>query len=317
VGGIYVEAASHYDGFLLTAGLRLDEWSNSGGHVLERALATGAVMMNDEFPASSGAVPTARGGIRKDFSGGFYTRAAAYEGFREPSLNELYRPTRVGNTFMDANSALQPERLYGAEMGFGDIGGPFTWNVTGFWNRLSGAIYNVTAGVGPGSFPDAGFLPVGGLFLQRQNVGFIQALGSEGDAQWGVSDLLTLRAAYSATDARVDGGMKLPQLTGKRPAQTSRLSVTGGVIVSPWPELTVEADAVYNSKRFSDDLNTLPLPGATIVNARITWNFHPRLALYLAGENLGNTAVAVMESGDHVYSWDQPRAIRVGISAAF
>jgi outer membrane cobalamin receptor len=218
---------------------------------------------------------------------------------------------------MDANAALQPERLHGAEIGFGDIAGPITWNVTGFWNRLSGAIYNVTAGVGPGTFPDAGFLPVGGLFLQRQNVGFIQAFGSEGDVQWRVADLLALRAAFSVTDARVNGGTKLPQLTGKRPAQTARLSATGGFVLFPVPEVTIETDMIYQSKSFSDDPNTLPLPGAATFNATVTWHFVPRAGLYFAAENIGNTHVAISQTPDHIYSYDQPRAFRVGLTASF
>jgi outer membrane receptor protein involved in Fe transport len=315
VGGIYAEAASRFDGFLATAGLRIDQWSDYGGHVLQRTLATGTVTGDDEFPANSGAVPTARGGIRKDFAGGFYARAAAYEGFRQPSLNELYRPTRTGNIFMDPNAALEPERLYGTEIGFGDVAGPISWNVTGFWNRLSGAIYNVTAGVGPGNFPDVGFLPVGGLFLQRQNVGFIEAFGSEGDVQWRIGKLLALRAAYSVTDGRVNGGTKLPQLTGKRPAQTARLSATGGIVVFPVPEVTIETDLIYQSKSFSDDLNTLPLPTATTFNATVTWHFVPQAGIYFAAQNIGNTHVAILETPDHIYSYDQLRALRVGITA--
>ena len=316
VGGLYAEGASRFDGFLVTAGIRLDEWKDSGGHILEHSLASGGVFLDDRFAARSGAVPTARAGIRKDFLAGLYTRAAAYAGFRQPSLNELYRPTRIGNIFMDANPALEPEHLYGAEIGLGGASEAWSWNVTGFWNRLSGAVYNVTLGSGPGSFPDVGALPPGGLFLQRQNVGFVRAFGSEGDAEWRARQWLALRAAYSVTDARVDGGTQLPQLTGKRPAQTSRLSVTGGVIMIPLPELTVEADAVYNSKRFSDDQSLLPLPGAAIFNARITWHFVPQAGIYLAIDNIGNARAAVMEGGDHVNSYDQPRAVRIGIVVA-
>ena len=229
-------------------------------------------------------------------------RAAGYEGFRQPSLSELYRPSRMGNTYMDANPALEPERLYGGEIGLGDIAGRLTWDVTGFWNHLSGGISNVTIGVGPGTFPDAGFLPPGGLYLQRQNVGYIEALGSEGEAQWRASELFALRGAYSVTDARVNGGSTLPQLTGKRPAQTSRLSITGGIVVFPVAEVTVETDAIYKSKSFSDDQNSLPLPAATIFNARIAWQFLPQASIYLAAENIGNTRVPLSESGDHIYS---------------
>ncbi len=317
VGGVYAEGASRFDGFLVTLGVRVDNWRDSGGHVLERSLATGAVTFQDEFAARSGTIPTARAGIRKDIGDGLYLRAAGYEGFRAPSLNELYRPFRVQNNFTEANANLVPERLYGAEIGIGGDNGPITWDVTGFWNRLSGAISNVTIGTGPGTFPDVGTLPAGGLFIQRQNVPGINALGSEGEAQWQLDDLFSLRGAYSLTDARVQGGTAAPQLTGKRPSQTPRLTITGGVIASPLPTVTVEGDVVYETLRWSDDQNTLPLPAATTFDAKITWHFLPQAGLYFAIDNITNAAVAASEGGDHVYTYDAPRAYRAGLTLTF
>ena len=180
VSGLYTEAAAHFDGLLFTAGLRIDEWNNAGGHTIALSPATDSVLLTNEFAPRSGSIPTARGGIRKDLAGGSYTRVAAYEGFRPPSLNELYRPTPQGMQFIDANPTLEPERLYGAEIGLGGVDGQFSWDITGFWNRLSGAISNVTLGIGPGNFPDVGFLPPRELYIQRQNVGHIEGLGSEG-----------------------------------------------------------------------------------------------------------------------------------------
>lgn len=314
VGGLYAEGASRFDDWLMTAGVRIDQWRDSGGHILERSLATGAVTQNTEFSSRSGTIPTARGGIRKDIAPGLYLRAAGYEGFRAPSLNELYRPFRLANNFTEANPALEPERLYGAELGVGGAAGPVTWEITGFWNRLSGAISNVTVGTGPGTFPEAGFLPAGGLFIQRQNVGFVQAFGSEGEAQWRLDDIISLRAAYAVTDARVDGGTSAPQLTGKRPSQTPRLSVTGEIIATPIPDVTIEADMRYESRRYSDDLNTLPLPGATTFDARVTWRFVPQAGVYVAVDNISNARIATSEGADHVYTYDEPRAIRAGIT---
>ena len=313
VGGVYAEAASRFDGWLITAGARIDEWRDSGGHVVERSLATGAITLNDEFTARSGAIPTVRGGIRKDIGSGLYLRAAGYEGFRAPSLNELYRPFRLANNFTEANPALEPERLHGAEIGIGGTEGPLNWDVTGFWNRLSGAISNVTVGTGPGVFPEAGFLPAGGLLIQRQNVGYVNALGAEGEAQWQLDDQIALRAAFAATDARVNGGTNAPQLTGKRPSQTPQLSLTGGIVVNPLPAITVEGYVRYDSRRFSDDQNTLPLPGATTLDTKITWHFVPNAGAYLAIDNLLNARVATSEGGDHVYTYDAPRGVRVGL----
>lgn len=317
VGGLYAEGASRFDGFLVTLGVRIDDWRDSGGHVLERSLATGAVTFQDEFTSRGGTIPTARAGIRKDIGDGLYIRTAGYEGFRAPSLNELYRPFRMQNNFTEANPNLVPERLYGAEIGIGGAEGPITWDVTGFWNRLSDAISNVTIGTGPGSFPDVGTLPAGGLFIQRQNVPGINALGSEGEAQWQLDDLVALRGAYSVTDARVEGGTAAPQLTGKRPAETPRLTITGGVVASPIRSVTVEGDVVYETLRWSDDQNTLPLPAATTFDAKITWHFLPQAGVYFAIDNITNAAVATSEGGDHVYTYDEPRAYRAGLTVTF
>jgi outer membrane receptor protein involved in Fe transport len=317
VGGAYAEGASRFDGWLLTGGIRIDEWKDSDGHVVERSLATGAVTLANYFASRSGAIPTARAGIRKEIGDGLYIRSAAYEGFRAPSLNELYRPFRVGNNFTVANAALEPERLYGAELGVGSDRGPLTWDLTGFWNRLSDAVTNVTIGMGPGTFPSAGFLPAGGLLIERENVGYIGAYGAEGEAQWQLDDSLALRGAFSATDARVHGGSSAPQLTGKRPAQTPRLTLTGGFVASPVKRLTLEADMRFESLRYSDDQNTLPLGGAATFDAKATWQIADTLGLYLAVDNLANARVATSEGADHVVTYDAPRAFRAGLIVTF
>ncbi|HMI96638.1 MAG TPA: TonB-dependent receptor [Micropepsaceae bacterium] len=317
VGGIYGETATRLeDGWLLTAGIRVDEWENTNGHIIERSLATNAVTL-DSHPASrSGAIPTARAGVRKELGDGLYLRSSAYEGFRAPSLNELYRPFRLGNNFTQSNAALEPERLYGVELGAGDDEGALTWNLTGFWNRLSGAISNVTVGTGPGTFPGVGFLPAGGLYIQRQNVGSIRAYGLEGDAQWELDPDFALRGAFTLTDAKVNGGTSAAQLTGKRPSQTPRWTVTGGVVASPFNDLTLEAYLRYESLRFSDDLNTLRLPDATTIDAKATWHIWPTTDLYLAVDNLFNAKVATSRGGDQVVTYDAPRMLRIGVTVA-
>ncbi|WP_164094145.1 TonB-dependent receptor domain-containing protein, partial [Stenotrophomonas maltophilia] len=66
-------------------------------------------------------------------------------GWRLPTLNELYRPFRAGADATAANAALDPERLTGAEIGMDWRPMPsLTLRATGYWNRLRGAIANVT-----------------------------------------------------------------------------------------------------------------------------------------------------------------------------
>ncbi|MEJ1968192.1 MAG: TonB-dependent receptor [Rhizomicrobium sp.] len=180
VGGLYVESAAHPSpGLLLTLGVRADQWASTGGHLIQSVLATGAVTVNQTTPSRSGVVPTARLGVRQELGDGLYVRSAAYGGFRAPTLNELYRPFRLGNNLTEANPGLTPEKLYGAEAGLGQGGESFGWDLTGFYNQLHGAVTNVTVAHGPVTVPGLGTVPVGGLLIQRQNAGNIDAYGLE------------------------------------------------------------------------------------------------------------------------------------------
>ena len=314
IGGVYAEGAHRAGGWLFTAGIRADDWETDDGHLIERLIATDAITLDQHPPARHGIVPTARMGARRDFSDGLYLRSAAYAGFRVPTLNELYRPFRLGNNVTEANAALTPEKLYGFELGVGGAQGPVTWDATLFWNQLHSAITNVTIGVGPGTFPSVGFIPAGGLLIQRQNAGDINATGVEGEAHWRMDDDLSAWLASEAVDARVDGGTQAPQLTGKRPAQAAPWTLTAGLELSPFERLSASVDLRYEGPRFADDRNTLRLASAATIDARIAWRATDSIALYAAGDNLFNAAVPSTESADYVINYGAPRILRIGLS---
>ncbi|WP_336605139.1 TonB-dependent receptor [Phenylobacterium aquaticum] len=180
VAGLYAEVVRDSGDLLLTGGARVDSWGQTDAIRRERDLATGARTLNSAAPDRSGVLPTARFGARWRFSDAVWLRGAAYAGFRAPTLNELHRPFRVGNDVTEANPGLKPETLYGVETGVGGEAG-VRWTATLFFNRLVDPITNVTVGVGPGTFPVAGFVPAGGTLRQRRNAGQIDAWGLEAD----------------------------------------------------------------------------------------------------------------------------------------
>ncbi|HEX8233229.1 MAG TPA: TonB-dependent receptor [Caulobacteraceae bacterium] len=317
VGGGYGELTWAEGPWLLTGGARLDGWATLDGHRTERDLATGAVTFEAQPEDRSGLVPTARAGLRHELGGGLHARAAAYAGFRPPTLNELYRPFRVGNDITEANAALDPERLYGAEAGLGGRRDGFAWSATAFLNRLEDPVTNVTVGFGPGVFPDfpaAGFIPPGGVLRQRRNAGAINAAGLEADAEQAIGETLTLRAAFAYTVAEVDGGETAPQLTGLRPAQAPRLTATAGAAWRPLKRLRLQADLRYETARFEDDLNTRVLGAAWRADARAEWSLTPAAALYLAADNVFDAAIETGETAEGVVSYDAPRVVRVGLA---
>jgi outer membrane receptor protein involved in Fe transport len=115
-------------------------------------------------------------------------------------------------------------------------------------------------------------------------------------------------------DAQVDGGTTLPQLTGKRPVQTARWTITGGFSASPIDAVTLDVQLRHESARFADDQNRLRLPPSTRVDARIGWTILPSLTIYAAADNLFDEKTATTMGADAVVSYDAPRMFRVGLT---
>ncbi len=313
VGGIYAEAAYARADFSIIGGARLDGWRAYDGLRRERDLQTGAATLDAPPEGASGATPTARIGLRKRLAGDTWWRTAAYAGFRPPTLNELHRPFRVGNDVTEANAALKPETLYGVEAGLAGESA-VRWSLGAFHNRIEDPITNVTIGIGPGTFPVAGFIPASGVLRQRRNVGVIKAYGLEGDVAADLAPNWTVRAAFSATRARVDGGDQAGQLTGKRPAQAPALTVTAGAMWKPIDRLTLDADLRYESRRFEDDLNLRGLKAGTSLDLRAGWALTPTSEVFVTAENALNVDLAVGQTADGITSYAAPRTIQVGFS---
>lgn len=311
VVGLYGETWRTAGDWLLTGGLRIDRWATFDGHRLERDAATGATTLDNRPEDRDGWAPTGRLGARYGAWEDGYLRAAAYAGFRPATLNELYRPFRVGNDVTEANAGLEPEKLYGVELALGGDGA-VVWEAAAFASRLDGAVANVTIGAGPATFPIAGFIPAGGVLRQRQNAGQIDAYGIEAQAErrW---ETLTLRAAASYTLAEVDGGSAAPQLTGLRPAQTPRLTAVGEATWRPIDPLSLRAVVRYEGSRFDDDLNSRQLGAGTEVSLRADWSASRQVTLYAAADNLFDAAIETAQTGDGVESYDAPRTLRVGL----
>ena len=316
VGGVYLESAYDQGPWLVTGGARIDEWRSWDAQRHEFVLATGVTTLNSSAPDASGTVPTGRIGVRYAVEPDLWLRAAAYAGFRAPTLNELHRPFRVGNDVTEANPLLKPEKLYGAEVG---VGGDamIHWQATLFYNQLNDPITNVTIGIGPGTFaalPNAGFIPAGGTLRQRQNAGEIDAWGVEGDATGDLTRALSWRAAFAYTHARVDGGSVAPQLTGLRPAQTPEWTATAGLDWRPLEKLTLNASARYVSSQFDDDQNVRRLAPGAELDLRGAWSLGPGQEVYLMVDNVADVKISTGKTADFVDSFSEPRTFRIGFS---
>ena len=291
--GAFAELSATLGKLTLTGGARADHWSIARGRLVERTLSTGAFLRNDLAPDRSGWEPTGRAGFAYD-AGPVTLRGAAYLGWRLPTLNELYRPFRVGAEVTSANAALSRERSRGAELGMDwRASEALTVRATAFSNRLTKAIANVT--LSPNN-------------RQRQNVDAIASQGVEVDAAFNIGDW-RLSGSYAYTDARVRAsGVALP-LNGLRPAQVPQHMVSGSI---SWRGVSVTPR--YVSAQFEDDLNRRVLGGAFTLDAVAAVPVTKRLSLYLRGENLTNTQVETAISSTGIIERASPRTIWVGFA---
>lgn len=313
VAGLYGEVAWAAGPWLVAGGARVDHWANGDGRRMERDLATDALTLSEQDPDRDGQVISARLAIKRELADGQAVRAAAYTGFRPATLNELHRPFRVGNDLTEANAALAPEELAGVEAGWSWVADRFDVAATAFATRLEDAIVNVTIGAGPGVFPRAGFVPVGGILRQRQNAGVVAATGLELTGRIQMSDAVSLRAALSATDARVDGGSRAPQLTGLRPAQAPIWSATAGLDWQTSDRLSLSSDLRWESRRFGDDLNSQVLDAALTADLRADWQVADAVTLYAAVLNAFDAEVETAETAGGIASLGPPRTGIVGL----
>ena len=309
--GLFGGASVEIDGWTFDFSGRADRWRIDDGRLLETDL-SGAPLTDEDFPSRDGWEGSGRAAVRRAVAPPLELRAAAYIGWRLPTLNELYRPFRVGADATAANAGLAPERLKGVE-------GGADWrpssnarvSATIFANRLRNAIANVTLGSGPGVFPGVGFVAAGGAFRQRQNAVAIRAHGIEIDGEYKRGPW-SAALSYALSDARVEASGTAAELDGRRPAQIPRHQASASL---DWQRgrAALGATIRFTAKQNEDDLGERRLPSA------LTFDTRARLAagklgdLELRVENLFDRRVIATVGGDGTRERALPRTIWLGV----
>jgi len=294
--GAFVDVTRMVGPLTLTGGGRIDRWSLTGGFLNERRL-DGTPVTDNRFADRNGWTPTGRLGLAWTLSPTLIVSAAGYVGWRLPTLNELYRPFRVGTEVTSANAVLQPEQARGVELAARwrptqDIG----IAVTAFVVTINDAIANVT-------------LPTGapGTFRQRQNLDKLRSRGIEVDAQFKRDNWLVRASAAYANVSLAGSGFSAP-LTGLKPASVApfQSSATFG-----WRGLS--ATARYVAAQFDDDLNTRRLAPALTVDAVADVPLGRGVSVQVRGENLFDARVEAAVSAVGVVERASPRTLWLGV----
>jgi outer membrane receptor protein involved in Fe transport len=297
---------------LVTGALRLDSWAHRDGRAVTTPLAT-SVSTTASFPDRRETTLSPRLGLVLRASAGLSLTASGYGAFRGPTLNELYRSFRVGDTVTLSNPALEAERLRGGEAGALASRGPLTLRLVAFDAEVRGAVANVTLATAPGL-----------VTRQRRNVGRARSRGLEAEAEVLVAAHGVVTAGYAFTDARVRSFPEEPGLEGRSVPQVPRHQATlqvryaaparDGAGASA-PRWRLGLQARWTGAAWEDDRNQLALDPALQVDLFASRRLAGGLEVFAAAENLLDAEVVVARTP--VPNLGAPRLVRAGVRLRF
>lgn len=225
---------------------------------------------------------------------------AAYQsGYRAPTINELYRPFRVGSIITEANARLRPERAKGVELGVSRTVRRTTLRLAGFWSRVDDAIVNVTLSAQGNT-----------ILRQRRNAAGITSAGLEAEAELRPLPWLHATASASYTHARFTSG----DVDGLRLPQVPNWQHSAGVRVSRGPA-RVSADWRFIGRQFDDDRNAFELAASSVFDVRAGWVLPRALELFASVENALDEEQEVGRTP--LRTLGLPRLARVGLRWKF
>ncbi|WP_407696183.1 TonB-dependent receptor plug domain-containing protein [Sphingobium sufflavum] len=285
---------------VLTGGARIDRWTIRDARV-ERRDPVGAVLAATTYPNRSGWEASGRVGALWIASPALSLRAAAYTGFRLPTLNELYRGFTVFPITTNANAALVPERLRGAEIGLDLTPAPgVALGLTAFDNRLDDAIANVS---------------LSATVRERRNVRAIAAQGLELTASATLGHIaLSGSYTYSYSKVRAPG----TPLDGRDPAQSPRHAGSATLAWTPREGARIAGTLRHSGAQYEDDLSVDHMPAALTVDAFARLPLGRGVALVGRAENIFDEAIYTRRVSSPSLSEDlgTPRTLWIGVELA-
>jgi outer membrane receptor protein involved in Fe transport len=269
--------------WLLSVSARYDHWSNTNAFFLCNPIA-GTCPANTIFPDRTYDAFSPRLTLQHQINSNVSWNASIYRAFRAPTLNELYRSFRQGNTLTNANPNLRSEELTGGDASLAVNGFQHKLEARGtfFFNEIIDPVANVT-------LSSTKTL----ITRQRQNLGRTRAPGFEIDATAHFTRELSLSVGYQYVDAVVSGFPNaMPSLVGLWIAQVPHNVLTfQGRYLNP-SRINVSVNGRMVGKQFDDDQNMFPLGRFFVLDAMAWRSIGHGVELFTAAENLFNVKYA-------------------------
>ncbi len=265
--------------WLITAAARFDYWRNFDALSLRTPISTSGPTTITPFAERSENAFSPRLSVLYALNGDLSLFGSMSRAFRSPTLNELYRAFRLGNTVTNANPDLRAERLTGAEAGVHVHALQSRLSMTGdfFWDDIVDPLANVPISVTPSL-----------ITQQRQNLGRTRTRGIDLDGSFRVSRAIEISGGYQFADATVVQAPAYQALVGLRIAEVPRHQFTlQASYVNP-RLFTMSVQGRYAGDQFDDAPNTLLLPRYFTLDLLASRTLTHGVEVFGAFENLTN-----------------------------
>jgi outer membrane receptor protein involved in Fe transport len=292
--------------WFLSASARVDLWSNFNAATLREPVTPPGAPIDTIFPDRSQNAFSPRLTLRNQVNAHVSWNASLYRAFRAPTLNELYRSFRQGNTLTEDNPKLIAEHLSGGDAGVALTGfnGKLQAHGTVFYNQIVDPVANVTLTTTPTL-----------ITRRRENLGRINAPGVELGVTASVVRDFTISCGYQFVDSKVSSFPANTALVGLWVAQVPHNSFTFQARYSNPRIFTVAVTGRAIGNAFDDDQNQFPLGSFFVLDAMVSRGVGAGVEIYAAAENLLNATYYT--AATPVLQLGLPVAARVGVRVEF
>lgn len=319
LGGVFIQdAATLRPDLRLVASLRADRVRNDEGRRIVRDVTTGTTLSDSTLTGLSTNRLTWSIGLRWQAREWLGWRASTYEGFRAPSMYEMYHPRFSSRgTVTEANASLDAERLRGAELGADvTVATGFIARATLFLNRVTSPIMDYTVGTAGDQaevIAPCGLMPARQTCSQRRNVDALRSHGLETEVEWRPRRAVSLRAGYSYSPTRVSAPGQA--VDGKRAIRSATHAVNGNLSWDVPVVAMVALDARHVGSRYDDDLNQVKLDGFSVLGVRVDRPLGRGMTAHLKVENALDKAFEVARTRSGLADMGAPRWVTLGVRA--
>lgn len=245
-------------------------------------------------------------------------RAAAYQAFHAPGLNNTIRSYGSGSSFVNNNPYLTPENMTGYE-----FGSDYRWQsgfvqVTAFNANVTNAIATYTLTPTQIANTCAPLCTAGAKSYSNDQS--LQSSGLEVQTHYDITSKWATDLGYTLTRAVLTwtGGQidKVLNPTGVQIAGTPRNMASANLTYYPTSKTSLTATLRYIGNSWYDTAHTAPVPAYAVVGARVNYEMTQNTTLYLSAVNLLNRNYITYGSGSQ-YIVGQPQSITVGARVTF